>query len=216
MADDKIFKREIGSIAIDTEKINFLGSVIVKDISKNWVGFFKEPMPTLYTPSSLISHEGFSDFSIYFGRFEIIKGIFSCELVIIFSFKELLKFVETLEKISKSLNIADKKPLNSEIEEKDKKEKLKKAVLTMTNKTYFFSPNSYLIVSTGNELQFYFGRKVGQTNNKKTTLFVISTMMSIYSINDFINAIKENIKLFEEKTNTKLKDLTLNLELEEN
>lgn len=200
-------KIQIGPINLDPSKYAYKGPFVGKETDED-IFLFKEPLFDKYCPIYIVSHEGDTDFTIFFGNFIPHLEEFLSELMIILSYGELLNFKESLEK-----GLKDFKPSKTLDDKKNSKEvkpiQGKKLGMTLYGNTRFFSPNGYLILSSGKEIRIYFGRKMGISNEKKITLFAYSVILPIEQANNLLSTIDTNIGNFEKKHNVKIKDLTL-------
>lgn len=196
-----------GPIKLDPKSFMYKGLLVRKDLSDKAIGFFKEPMVSTYAPYTIVSHEGDKDFSIFFSQYKMQTSEFETNLTIIFSYSEILNFLDAIKK-----RLTDKKSTQNILKENDSSEVQEEAIskgLTLSQSTNFFTPNRYLQVISNMDYQIFFGRLLGELENKEMTLFIYSIIMPIHFAKNLISIIETNIKRFEKKHNIDLKDLTL-------
>jgi len=196
-----------GPIKLDPKSFMYRGLLVRKDISEKAIGFFKEPMDIVYAPYALVSHEGDKDFSIFFSQYKMQTSEFENYLTVVFSYNEILNFLEAMKKrLEDKSDIQKTQKDNNDIKEPG--EVISKG-LTLTQTTNFFTPNRYLQVISNMDYQIFFGRLLGEFENKEMALFMYSIIMPIHFARNLITIIERNIKRFEEKHNINLNDLTL-------
>ncbi len=200
-------KIQIGPVNLDPSNYAYKGPFVGKETDEE-IYIFREPLFDKYCPIYIVSHEGDTDFTIFFGNFVPHLEEFLSELMIILSYGELLNFKDSLEKGLKDFKTSKVK------EEKESTKEIqpiegKKLGMTLYGNTRFFSPNGFLILSSGKEIKIYFGRKMGVSNDKKITLFAYSVILPIDQAYNLVSIIDTNIDNFEKKHNVNIKDLII-------
>ena len=89
-------KIQIGPVNLDPSNYAYKGPFVRKETDEE-IYIFREPLFDKYCPIYIVSHEGDTDFTIFFGNFVPHLEEFLSELMITLSYGELLNFKESLE-----------------------------------------------------------------------------------------------------------------------
>ena len=183
---------------------------------------FKNNIRPFYSDSQVILQKK-NDFELYFTKFDIVGPIFSCELILVFSPAVLQKFLgllkETLEKMSnlKTLveqapteEISENMPTNKNDEKKGGDVNTNKGGTLLKQDFTYFSPNAFFLYDVKEKIQFYFGRKLGDSNESKFQLFFHSVIIPEGQLNELIEIIEKNFKSYEEKYTSQSKNSDTN------
>ncbi len=196
-------------IRLDPTKVGYRGIIVQQEMFDGNIALFPERLITFYAPHVMVSHQGNTDFSIYFGQFQLQWMTFDVNIVLVFSQAELMKFIDFLMKFTNEMTSETSQGEEEKNIPKEKKhEEVEETAIgmTLTSETFYYAPNAYIILPEPSGYRLYFGRNVGtREDGRQVSLFTCSVVIA--NIIELITVIKENVKMFEsKKTATNNKD----------
>jgi hypothetical protein len=196
-------------VKLDLSKLNYVGPMLRSDILEDEESYFREPLIEFYSPFFVISHDGNADFTLYFAHLDTIKGAFICDFIAVFSFGEILSFLNSLKRGIKNEDFKDLYSMEKEVMKPDESKEFTSLGLSIEPKSRFYSPNRYFHFATHFGHKIFFGRKMGEKDSKEVVFYNFSVTLPPVEVPKMIDTIEKNISKFEENNDVKLKDLVV-------
>lgn len=226
--DEDIFEklRLLQIPLIDASSVGLQGSFMGREIMPGKIAIFSDPIIEFNAMQSIVSHEGSKDFQIHFAEYSVPHDLYKTSIILVFSFETLNTFQKLLETYKEKSNTTKKGKMKTV---KRKKSNLKSVGSFINEDTPIFSPNAFFSLGFAldmtknltidpesldlSSIKIFFGRKMGSTLQNETTkkmdYFKYSITIPIETLISLKNAIKTNIKGFENKNKVKFSNLLI-------